>query len=578
MRSLLPAVVCVCALAACGSSGADDGGVAVGSVDAGGTDTAQADSGPASDGAADPDGSAAPDTAPDPLEGIAQCPVPEQEVTWPGTPPAPAPCTPLFDTFALPGIAQASGAIELRPSAVLQPLAHAEVIDITVRKTPGGATDAAAQGTLALEVPPGVEVMSVSELKAGRAVARVKVSKAGPHLISATLSGDPRQGSVGLYGYQTRLTVVEVEVAPADLAEQLAAPIMDIWKKVLLTVDGKPHSAKMRLHGGSSREHPKKSFRFNLDDMQGVDGRRRLVLRAEWSDRTLLRNYLGLELFRHGTWLPTSKARFVHLRINGAYYGVMLDVERIDQDFLAARGLRSDANLYEADPPSVKSVPGGNLTPLKDKAEYPLVYDKHTGAGGHEDIIALIEVVLQLAEAPLKAGLDRVVRVDEVLAYLAAMAVLQNQDHVRKNFYLYHDTEAKDCRWRLFPWDLDLSQGRLWTEENDILDDKLFTEGSIWAGTYVGHSFYNQLVDRLLTLEPWRSRYLKFIGQLLAQPFTETFFQQRVQAALCLMQPDLLADERKRSDNEDYPLRVGELKQFVAARRAYLMTALEAGP
>ena len=48
-----------------------------------------------------------------------------------------------------------------------------------------------------------------------------------------------------------------------------------------------------------------------------------------------------------------------------------------------------------------------------------------------------------------------------LLNYNAVQAILHNNDHVNKNYYIYRDTEGTQ-RWTLLPWDLDLTFGRIW--------------------------------------------------------------------------------------------------------------------
>jgi hypothetical protein len=46
--------------------------------------------------------------------------------------------------------------------------------------------------------------------------------------------------------------------------------------------------------------------------------------------------------------------------------------------------------------------------------------------------------------------------------------------------------------------------------------------------------------------------------------------ERRITSALCDVMPDLAADERKRGSNAEYPARLAEIRQFVAARGAVL--------
>ena len=253
----------------------------------------------------------------------------------------------------------------------------------------------------------------------------------------------------------------------------------------------------------------------------------------------------------------------------------MLDVERIDKDFLVANDMSRTGSLYEADPPFVLSTPGGNLTPLPDDKTYRSVYQHHAGKIDYSDLVSLIATALEWPDDKLAQLGDEVLRIDETLRYLAIMAVIQNQDHIKKNYYLYRDPKAADCRWRHIPWDLDISFGRLWTPENDILDDQLFVDGDPFAGVYKGHSFYNGLVERLLTMPQWRARFVTMADRVAQEVMTPAFIKQQVDVAVCRMQPDLLADDHKRSDNDDYIKRVEQLHSFAVGRRKALQSLLK---
>ena len=176
------------------------------------------------------------------------------------------------------------------------------------------------------------------------------------------------------------------------------------------------------------------------------------------------------------------RTRYVNLRVNDRAYGLMVHTERVDKDFLTDRGLSALGSLYEADPPFEKSVPGANLT-KSVAADYSELYQHHAGDLNYSDLIELIEEVLLLPSVTLDRDLNKVIRVDDFLVYLAAQAMIQNQDFVKKNYYLYRDPQAQDPRWTVLPWDLDLSWGHLWTPEGDVLDEQIFTAGPLVTDT-----------------------------------------------------------------------------------------------
>ena len=488
-------------------------------------------------------------------------------------------CAPWSDAWVLPDVTMAKlkhpkGSLELEASAVLQPIGEEETVRVSVRDAKGK-QDAAAEGALNITTDPGIVVVTSQQVKGGTADVVLKVTKAGPHTLTATLA-DGRAGHIKLWGFKTQLPIWRVDADPADIATLYANPLEKIWIPATLTVAGETHTGKMRLHGGSSRTFSKKSFRLNLDKNQPLaDGRRKLILRAEWVDKAMIRSYLAYEVVRHGTWLPASRLTYVHLRLGARYHGLMLHPDRVDKHILTDHNLNPNGSLYEADPPFEKSVPGGNLTVAKAAADYKVLYQHHEGTLNYVDLIELIEVVLQLPDAQFADNIDRVVKVDDVLVFLAMSAVIQNHDWVKKNYYLYRDPTATDSRWTIIPWDLDLSFGHLWTPEEDIFDEQIFTDGNPYVGMNIGQLFFNQLADRLFNVKRFRTRYRSFLAHLLEKTFDKAFLEPRMNNALCRMQPDMLADDGKRAKNQEVRSRVQEVRDFVVARRAWLTTWLK---
>lgn len=473
--------------------------------------------------------------------------------------------------FADPGVAAPSGLVAMELSARLQPIGVDVRIPLEVRQIGTGELDVAATGPIALVVDGGAEVVAVADVEAGLSEATVRFLAPGLVHLSATIP-DGRDGTAEVLAYEPRVPIWEMEVDPADLDALLDDGIEDDRFPMTLTVDGRAHAGTVRLHGGSSRYYRKKSFHIELDDDAALDdGSRLVILRAEWNDKTLLRNWLALRMVRETTWLPTPDAELVQLRIDGATYGLMVHVEAVDEAFAARRGVAAAASLYAADPPREWTPPGGNLTPLADPAGYPIVYRQRMGFPGHDDLVALVEDVLQGSDATLADTLDDAVAVDDVLVYFAAMAVVQDHDHIRKNYFLARDPWEGDGRWRLWPWDLDLTLGHLWTEEGDVLDESIFTDEPPTFGERVPeHDFFNQLLTRSLAVPAWRARFAAYVHRIADAGLAPGVIDGWIDEALCQATPELLADERKRATNDEYPGRVEEIRAFVAARRDFL--------
>ena len=95
-------------------------------------------------------------------------------------------------------------------------------------------------------------------------------------------------------------------------------------------------ATEIKGRGNTSWNQPKKSYSLKLESKEKVLGmkkHKRWVLIANYSDKTLLRNYvasqMGNNIFNE-TWNPSFKP--VHLVLNGTYIGVYLIGEQIKID------------------------------------------------------------------------------------------------------------------------------------------------------------------------------------------------------------------------------------------------------
>lgn len=499
---------------------------------------------------------------------------PLDELLWPEVSQPPA-CEDWRGDYKVPELQASSGLLRLTPSSVLQPIGVEEVIEVMVLRPEDATLDDSAQGSLVVADSVGVSVIEAGPVVDGIGFLRVRFEQEGVVPLRVSLSEDLRNGQIEVATYPPRLPIWELVVDEDELSEISKNPYEDLKIEGTLTLGEDVYQTKVRLHGGASRGFSKQSLRLDLQDGELETGEKKLILRAEYNDKSMLRTWLGYELFRNGTWLPTPRNQFVHLRVNGRYYGLMNRVQRMDGLLLAEWGLNPDGNLYEADPPRELAVPGGNLTPLDSEADYWQVYQWHEGIGGWADLIDFIETILILPSDVFAVLASRYVRVDDYLVYLAMMAVLQNQEHIRKNFYLYRDP-AGDGRWMVLPWDLDLTLGHLWSPVNDVLDEAMTSDLDLFFGEFAPDRFgyFNQLANQMLAIPEYRYRFLELVEYISETTFTRQFVDERLGYMHCLLEPDLLADSSKWASNDEYLGRVEEIRDFVDARREFIATVL----
>jgi hypothetical protein len=249
----------------------------------------------------------------------------------------------------------------------------------------------------------------------------------------------------------------------------------------------------------------------------------------------------------------------------------MHNVERIATHLLSYWNLSNQGSLYEADPEDAFSSPGGNLTPIVPPENYPHVYQHQAGTIDYADLRQFIEQTLALPSPSFEQTIERELMLDEYVDYLGVMAAIQNIDHVRKNFYLYRDPEQLRG-WLLLPWDMDLSFGHLWTEENEVLDETISSDADIFVGVHVPErgDFYNQLIDRVLTVPSYRSRFRGRVQALLTSSISRSAAEAMLANMVCRATPDIVADSAKRASNAEYQSRVAEIGAFLDARKAFV--------
>lgn len=498
---------------------------------------------------------------------IVDAAVPE---VWPPEPEPLADCpeSSVEFTTATP---QRSGDIAIDLSSWVQPTgvderAHVSVLDSK------GKVDGTYNGALHWTLPSDVSLIDAPAVVAGQADVTLRFASPGTRQLQASLEHDARTGAAGVIAYTTQLEVWELQVDEKDFARIIANPDSDEEIPGTIAIDHIDHPTTVRLHGASSRTFPKKSFRFELSDMGHVTGTygKKLILRSEYNDRTLLRNWLAYRMFYAASDIPTPRSKLVHFRVNGRYYGVMHNVEHVDDHLLDRWKLAHDGSMYEGDPIDSLASPGANLTPLKPDL-YPSVYQHQSGSIDYTDLRTLIEQTLVLPDAQLAAVIEQEIVVDDYVTYLAVMAALQNIDDVQKNYYLYRDP-AGTLGWQTLPWDLDLTFGHMWSQANGVLDEEMTTDSDIFMGTKAsgGSSFYNQMTDRVLGQSKYRSLFRTRLNALFDSTFTSASANAQMQQVIRCATPDIAGDSQKRGTNADYMHQVSEIVDFIDDRAAYV--------
>lgn len=266
---------------------------------------------------------------------------------------------------------------------------------------------------------------------------------------------------------------IDVEIDPAEwtklvdeyqnFATRAAAGLPEHPYHPLISVtDGEKTSTlgQIRLRGNPhfwvKQNKMQLQISFNETNKDGrFRGLRKLVLDSAHYNASYLRDRLAMSIYRD-LGLPAPCENHVRLYVNGQYYGLYGNIEKVDREFLERNFENPKRNLYKA---------GKELKTNED--ENPDI-SKMTAFWAAQTV----------------PEIDAVTDVDHLLEVLAAEAVFPDADGYWAggwNFYLY---DAKGRGLVYLPWDIDLAFDNLpaevdpltWHKTNDNFNGRPHVE------------------------------------------------------------------------------------------------------
>lgn len=256
----------------------------------------------------------------------------------------------------------------------------------------------------------------------------------------------------GLYDASVLRTFF-LEFEDANWEQQLAAfKNTDVEVPAKLQVDGKTlNEVGVHFRGMSSfgmiGEGSKRSINLSLDyvhDDQQLGGYRTLNLLNSHEDPTYLRPVLYNTIARE--YLPTAKANLARVVINGECWGVYINVEQFNKDFVKSwYGTTKGARW------KVRGSPGGrgSLAYLGDNPDsYKRIYTLKSKDEPKvwTDLIQMTKVLNQTPPERLVEELSPLLDIDGALRFIALENALINNDGywIRTSDYsLYQDEKGR---------------------------------------------------------------------------------------------------------------------------------------
>lgn len=395
--------------------------------------------------------------------------------------------------------------------------------------------------------------------------------------VQVSLTSVP-EGSPPLYDAHT-LRTLHLRFHHEDWYEQMSAFYRtDIEVPADLIVDGHIYpDVGVHFRGTSSYftvDSEKKSFNIAVDyseDGQRLYGYKTLNLLNGHVDASFLREVLYNQISR--TYIPAMKTNFVKLVINGENWGVYINLQQYNKDFLDEWFDTRDGVRWKVGPGR-----GGALTYAgADPETYQETYQLKTSnvENPWEGLIALCKMLDETtSDAELAENLPSMLNIDQVLWQLAISNVFMDDDgyiHKGGDYTIYQDVNG---RFHLVPHDNNESirpirstrggpgGGWSWGE---------LTNGMISPVTHEDNPA-RPLIHRLLSNPQWRARYLAHVRTVVNEWLDWEVMGPIVAEYMALIDAEVQQDDKKLYSYEEFANHsASDLKNFVTTRREYLL-------
>jgi hypothetical protein len=309
------------------------------------------------------------------------------------------------------------------------------------------------------------------------------------------------------------------------------------YHPVTLTLGDETVDAMVRLKGNWSWSCDKMQFVVSFDEVDPdarFHGLRKLMFDAPWYDRTLLHERVAFPIFA-SLGLPYSCANNAKVYVDGEYYGLYANLERIDHEYL-------ERNFED---------PGGNLYQAASEL-------KTNEAEGDTSDLAALQAATDID------ALDASIDLDEAVAEWAAEAMIPAMDNywagVEINYYVY-DRPGDGFVW--LPYDLDISFG-----------DAAYSDGSlVWPDavdsdpiTYEHPGWKKEPLFETVLADPyWCDQFVAALERARAAYVPDDLVSE-VDTWDAQIRDAMAQDPRKPFSNADHAASVASMKAFFQQR------------
>ncbi|MEA1972831.1 MAG: CotH kinase family protein, partial [Candidatus Cloacimonadota bacterium] len=226
-----------------------------------------------------------------------------------------------------------------------------------------------------------------------------------------------------LFAQELTLPTYYVEMDPADLETLIDNPQDDTYFEAVFTFEETVYNCEIRFRGASSLDlYPQKpSWKVRFADNNNIFDAEKINLNAEYSDRSLMRNYVIMKLYQQRGYISSDVA-FRNLFVNGEYQGLLIQIENVDEDYLSHNNFAPN-HLYKA------MNHGANTAPLTHQRSWTRAWEKKIGnEGDYTDLQGLINKIFYLTDEDFANEIEQLVDVNNILNYFATEFAIVSKD------------------------------------------------------------------------------------------------------------------------------------------------------
>ena len=353
-------------------------------------------------------------------------------------------------------------------------------------------------------------------------------------------------GTPNLYEANT-LRTLYLRFHDADWYEQLGDFYRtDVNVPADLIVDGAVYrSVGVRFRGSSSYftvQNEKKSFNIAIDygdEKQRLYGYKTLNLLNGHSDPSFLREILYSKIATN--YIPAPKANFVKLVINGESWGIYVNSQQFNKDFLDEWFGTKDGVRWKVPPGRNSGLVYNGDQPSAYQQFYQLKTRVEEAPNAWQDLINLCKVFERTPDDQLESALSTVFNIDRALWFLALENVfIDNDGYISRasDYALYQDPMG---RFHLLPHD----SNETFRFAGGGGPNSWQIDGQMLSPVSQEDDMMRPVIRRLLAIPHLRARYLAHIRTIVNEWLDWDLLHPVITEYQSLVDTEVKADDKK---------------------------------